>query len=114
MCSLPANVPDPAANAYSRGTAALFLGEIDEARSQLERATQLQPLSGGAWLSLAMSANLAREPELAERIIAAERGMERAAPTQRAAYLFALGKAYAETGAHVCPGREGNEGARPL
>ena len=98
MRSLPDNVPDPAANAYSRGTAALFLGESDEARRQLDRAVRLRPQSGPAWLSLAMSADLAREPALAERIIAAERDIARTPPAHHAAYYYAKGKAHAECG----------------
>jgi hypothetical protein len=98
MCTLPADTPNPAANAYRRGTAALFLGEAEEARRQLDRATRLQPQSGPAWLSLAMAADLAQEPELAERIIAAERDIAAAPPVQRAAYYYAQGKAYAESG----------------
>ena len=100
MCALPPEVPDPAANAYSRGTAALFLGEIEEARAQLERATRLQPQSGSAWLSLAMSADLASDAALTDRLFAAGRHMENAMPAQRAAYAFAVGKAHAERGEH--------------
>jgi hypothetical protein len=101
MRTLPEDAPDPAANAFSRGTAALFLGEITEARRRLEIATRLRPESGGAWLSLAMSANLADEPALAQTIIGAERFMAHAEVPQRAAYYFALGKARAERGEHA-------------
>jgi tetratricopeptide (TPR) repeat protein len=101
MRTLPEGAPDPAANAFSRGTAALFLGETGEARRRLEMATRLRPESGAAWLSLAMSANLADEPELAQTIITAERFMANADVPQRAAYCFALGKARAERGEHA-------------
>ena len=98
MCALPGSLPNPAANAFSRGTAALFLGEVAEARRQLERAVRLQPQSGAAWLSLAMSLDFAKQSEWADRVIAAERGMAGAPPAQQAPYYYAKGKAHAETG----------------
>ncbi|WEK47084.1 MAG: sulfotransferase [Candidatus Andeanibacterium colombiense] len=98
--SLPANLLDPFALAYGRGTAALFLRESEEARAQLERAVLLQPQAGAAWLSLAMSGNLASDPELADRILSAERGIDDAPAPQRAAYFYAQGKVYAERGEH--------------
>jgi hypothetical protein len=98
LCSMPPDVPDRAANAYSRGTAALFLGDLPEARRELETATRLRPNSGAGWLSLAMSTNLAAEPAVAERIIAAERHFANADRAQCAPYCFALGKARAEIG----------------
>ena len=100
MSALPPDLPNPTVNAYGRGTSALFLGDAKEARSQLERAVQLQPQSGAAWLSLAMTANLAKEPTVADRIIAAEHGMGGTPPTQQAPYFYALGKAHAEQGEH--------------
>jgi tetratricopeptide (TPR) repeat protein len=114
MCSLPTDVPDAAANAYSRGTAALFLGEIDEARGQLERATRLQPQSGSAWLSLAMSADLASDAALADRILAAGRHIENAIPAQRAAYAFAEGKVHAERGEHELAFAAFSQGGRDM
>lgn len=96
--ALPENVPDPVSNAYSRSVIAQSLGKPDEARRYLDQVTLAQPEVGSAWLLLATSADLAREPALAERIVAAERGMERAAPSQRAAYYYALGKAHADRG----------------
>jgi tetratricopeptide (TPR) repeat protein len=98
LCNLPVDVPDRAANAFSRGTAALFLGDVGEARRQLETAVQLRPNAGAAWLSLAMSVDLAAEPAVADRILSAERHMAGAEAAQRAAYYFALGKARAELG----------------
>ncbi|MBO0750163.1 MAG: sulfotransferase [Porphyrobacter sp.] len=100
MSALPLDVPNPASNAYIRGTQALYLGESEDARSQLERATDLQPQLGAAWLSLATSADLAREPELANRIVAAEAAMADVPPPQSAAYYYAKGKAHAERGEH--------------
>jgi len=100
MRTLPADTPDPASNAYSRGTAALFLGDLEEARAQLERATSLRPDLGAAWLSLATCADLASEPALAERIFAAQPHMMRAPPAERAAYFYAAGKARADLGEH--------------
>jgi tetratricopeptide (TPR) repeat protein len=100
LCSLPENVPDPAANAYSRGIAALNFGDFDEARVRFEQVTQLRPLAGSGWLALARSVNLAREEQVADRITAAMRGMAEASPAERAPYGYALGKMHADRGDH--------------
>jgi hypothetical protein len=99
--TLPEDVPEPAANAYARGLAALHLGKIDEAREALERVTQLRPELGVAWIALATAFDLAREAALAERIVAAERHMAAAPPAHRAAYYYALGKVHADRGDHA-------------
>ena len=112
--TLPEDVPDPAGNAYSRGTAALNLGKADEARRHLEQATLLQPQSGVAWLALSMSADFSREPVLADRLIAAGRGMEGAAPSQQVPYRYALGKAHAERGEHALAFDAFSRGARQM
>lgn len=97
---LPANVPDDAANAYSRGTTALYLGRADEARAELERATSLQPKLAAAWQLLGMVVDYARAPDLADRLISAGREMENAPPADHAIYSYALGRAYADLGEH--------------
>ena len=112
--TLPEDVPDPAGNAYSRGTAALNLGKADEARRHLEQATLLLPQSGVAWLALSMSADLSREPVLADRLIAAARGMEGAAPSQQVPYCYALGKAHVERGEHALAFDAFSRGARQM
>jgi len=90
---VPPTVPDPGANAHSRGTAALHLGRSEEARAHLERALTHRPLSGPTWLSLATLVDLAKDEDLAERIVAAERAMAAAAPGDRATFGYALGRA---------------------
>jgi tetratricopeptide (TPR) repeat protein len=99
--TLPDDVPEPAANAYARGLAALHLGKMDEAREALERVTRLRPDLGVAWIALATAVDLAGEAELAERVVAAERHMAGAAPAHRAAYYYALGKVHADRGDHA-------------
>jgi hypothetical protein len=98
---LPATVPNPTANAYSRGIAALNLGKLDEARSHLEAVTAARPQTGSAWLALVMAVDVGREPALGERIIAAERTMESAAPAERAALHYALGEVHAKRHQHA-------------
>lgn len=98
---LPDSAPDPVTNAYSRGVAAIFLGEVDEARSQLEHAVQLRPQLGAGWIALATTCDLSRETELADRIAGAEREVASAAPQDRAAYYYALGKMHADCGNHA-------------
>lgn len=99
--ALPDNMPDPMSNAYSRGAMALRLGRLDEARHLLKQVAAKRPEIGSIWLMLAMSADLAREPALAERLISAERAVENAVPGQRAAYYYALGKMHADRGDHA-------------
>jgi len=98
--ALPEDVPNPVANAYSRGIAALNLGRAEEARGYLGRVTLEQPRTGSAWLALSMAADFAHEPELAERVIAAEPAMAGAEPAQAAAFCYALGKVHADRGKH--------------
>jgi len=99
--ALPDTVPDPIGNAYNRGKMALNLGRPDEARRYLDQVARARPQSGFAWFSLAMTVNFAREPELAERLIAAERGMAHAPAMERIPFLYALGKVHADRGAHA-------------
>ena len=96
--ALPAGAPRPASYAYTRGTAALYCGENDEARRYLEEAIASHPQAGSPWLSLAMLVDFARESELAERLIAGERDLANAPAGERAIYRHALGKAYADLG----------------
>jgi len=99
--SLPPDVPDRPSQAYSRASVALSLGEVADARDQIEQAVSLQPQMGQAWLVLALLGDFAAEPELIERIVAAERHMERAPAVQRGPYCYALGQALAAQGDHA-------------
>ncbi|HSG33635.1 MAG TPA: sulfotransferase [Sphingomonadaceae bacterium] len=93
--------PDPLSYAYSRGTAALYVGDREEARSWLERAIRLQPLAGSPWLSLAVLVDFAEEPDLAERIIGGEKKLDGVVASERTSYRYALGKAYADLAEHA-------------
>ncbi len=108
------NIPSPIAQAYSRGTAALYLGDTEEARHQLDRATRLAPQSGSAWHMLSLAVDLTAEPALADRLIAAGRGMETAPPTERGAYHYALGKLHAGRGEHALAFAAIAQGARMM
>jgi tetratricopeptide (TPR) repeat protein len=99
--ALPANVPDPFSYALARGSAALHLGESDEAREWLEEAIRQRPQSGSVWHSLSLLVNFAEHPELAERLIAAEQTMRNAPPAERALYYYALGKVRGDRGEHA-------------
>lgn len=99
--ALPAAYPDPASHAYNRGSAALYLGRADEARDFFEQAIRANPLAGSPWLSLSLMVDFAREPELADRILAAQRTMDGAVQAERANYCYALGKAHADLGEHA-------------
>ena len=97
---VPADVPDRASYAFSRGMLATFVGEADEARELLALATQLQPANGAAWQLLAMSADLAHDAMLGDRIIAAAPAFAQAPPAALAPYCYARGKVHADRGEH--------------
>nr|WP_166177360.1 sulfotransferase [Altererythrobacter segetis] len=99
--TLPPNVPDPFSHALSHGALASAAGESEEARLWLEKALRLRPQSGQAWHLLAMVVDFAGEPDLAERLFAAERDMQAAPRVERAYYYYALGKARADRGDHA-------------
>lgn len=111
MTSLPGDVPDPASNAYSLGTAALMMGQREVARGHLDRATALQPAAGNAWLSLAMAGDCATQPGIVGRIAAAGAAMDGVPAQQQAAWRYALGKARADTGDHATAFSEFAHGA---
>lgn len=114
LARLPRDVPDRAANAYSRGTVALNLGRRDEAKECLEQATAMLPHLGHPWLVLSMAVDFAREQALAERLIAAEAGMEKAAAAERAPYFYALGKTWSDLEEHALAFRAFAIGAREM
>lgn len=87
---IPGDVPTAEANAYIRGTIASNLGHFDSAREHLRRAVAINPLSGQAWLALAMIDRLADDDARAMEDAAPR--MSTAAPADRAAFLYALGK----------------------
>lgn len=98
---LPPDRPDPSSYAHSRGTAALYVGETDEARYWLEEALRVNPQVASGWRSLATLIDFADHPVLAERVFASEQTMETAAPSERAVHYYTLGKAHADLGQHA-------------
>src|SRR5690606_25404849 len=65
-----------------------------------EEALRLRPLSGQAWYLLGMAVDLAEEPDLADRLFAAEPRMQAASRVERAYYYYAAGSAQAGRGDH--------------
>jgi tetratricopeptide (TPR) repeat protein len=98
--ALPPDVPDKFAYALARGSAALHVGETEDAREWLEEALRQRPQSGAAWHSLSWLVDFAEHPALADRLIAAEQAMAGATGPDRALYYYALGKARADRGEH--------------
>lgn len=114
LATLPADVPDPAGHAYVLGNTAMSLGRADEARACLEDAVRLKPGWGPAWLTLASALPMAREPELAERLLADAPAAERQHAADHARYRYALGKLHADRGQHEAAFGAFAHGARLL
>lgn len=88
--ALPSDIPDAAGNAYLRGTIAINLGQLDEAREHLRRAASANPGSGQIWLALMRAGP--PSPEDAETALNAGLTMRSAPALERAAYHYALGE----------------------
>jgi tetratricopeptide (TPR) repeat protein len=111
--TLPRDVPDPAGHAYVMGNTAMTLGNVAEARAQLELAVRHRPGWGPAWLTLAATGNLADDP-LGEKMIADGDAAVRQGPADRARYHYALGKLYADRGDPAAAFAAYDQGARLL
>ncbi|MBM6577799.1 sulfotransferase [Microvirga sp. SRT01] len=99
LIAVPDNVPSPGAYAYTRGTFALNLGDLDEARHYLLVATSSDPLSGQAWLALAMVARKG-DRDILMLLEQSRSAMARASKRERAQYLYGLGKLLCDAGDH--------------
>lgn len=97
LLTLPMNVPDRAGRAYVLGNIAMTLGRVDEARDHLVTALKHRPGWGAAWLTLATTINLAKDP-LGERLLADGPAAARQVPGDHARYYYALGKLYVDRG----------------
>ena len=110
--SWPANLSKPASYAYSRGTAALCLGDEDGARRFLEEAVRRYPHVGTPWLGLNLVANYSRDSVLGDFVIGSQALMDRAPAIARGAYYYALGKVHADRSEHAKAFHAYSEGAR--
>lgn len=95
---LDADVPDRAAQSFLRATLALNLGDFAAARAAMLDTLRERPLSGQAAYALAAATSMATDDEVAERLLQAEPRLDGAEPVERAMYLYALGKVYADRG----------------
>jgi tetratricopeptide (TPR) repeat protein len=95
LCSLPPDVPPSIVYAHTRGAAALYCGETEDARKQLTVATERAPHSGSSWYLLSVAVDLEDEPQLARQLVAAGPVMENASASENAAYHYALGRLHA-------------------
>lgn len=101
MLRLPDDVPDRAAVAYGRGTAALYLGEREAARTYLDASLRLRPGFGPAWLSRALAAGTGEGDDWTQALLQAESAVRPGGHQQLAPYLYAKGKVLAERGDHA-------------
>lgn len=113
LATLPDDVPDAAGHAYVLGNVAMTLGRVDEARAHLEKALQLRPGWGPAWLTLATTVNLASD-SLGERLLADGTAAARQGVGDRARYYYALGKLHADRREPAATFAAYDQGARLL
>ncbi|MEP6784177.1 MAG: sulfotransferase [Sphingomonadales bacterium] len=99
LTSLPGDIPERAGHAYVLGNIAMTLGRVDEARDHLRTALKHRPGWGPAWLTLATTVNLAKDP-IGEQLLADGAVAERQAPAELARYCYALGKLHADRREH--------------
>lgn len=93
-CDLDPNALDLAAYHFLRGTLAINSGRAEDAQAHLRKALRANPQAGQAWLALAMNGQIALEDATA--IKAASSVMAKAAPIERSAWFYALGKVESE------------------
>lgn len=86
--TIASHIPDTASNSYLRGTIALNLGRLEEARTYLRRAAHANPGSGQIWLALTKAGP---DESDAQAALAAETAIQSASSPERAAYCYALG-----------------------
>jgi len=110
---LPADRTQPAARAYLAGNVAITLGQIDRARAELETVVTARPGWGPAWLSLAETINLARDP-LGDRLLADRAAADAYPDADRARYYYALGRLFHDRAQHAQAFAAFAEGARLL
>lgn len=90
----PRGTPDPATNLYLRGTLALNLGRLADARENLLGALSVRPGSGEIAYALAKTVSLANDQEASKAIMRGERLLDQMPIPDRALYSYALGKAF--------------------
>ena len=90
----PRNTPDPATNLYLRGTLALNLGNLADARENLLGALSVRPGSGEIAYTLAKAVSLADDVEVCKAIMDGERLLDRMPASDRVLYSYALGKTF--------------------
>lgn len=96
MNTLPINTPNITDYRYSLGTMATNLGRFEDARQHLRLAVAETPGSGQSWLALAMVGSL--EPADLTLLFAAAADIANAAPIEKSAYFYAVGKAQDDAG----------------
>ena len=94
--TVPRHVPDAHAHAYSRGTMAMNLGRLDEARDAFRVALGAEPGSGQAALALAMAGRIMPSDEAL--ILAVQAHLAGRAAMDRAAWHYAAGRVFEQRG----------------
>lgn len=94
IASLPKSVPNPSGNAYIRSTMATNMGDVATARRCFMELLELNPLSGQGWLGLSMLGKM--DSAVADQMLALRPRFASQPTSERAPYLYAVGRALEE------------------
>lgn len=95
---LAARAPNDARLRHLLGTAHIQVGNTSLGLGHLEAAVRSWPASGMTWLAIANAQRLTVEHPMWQALFAADQATRSATPAARAAYLYAIGKAWDDIG----------------
>jgi len=94
LADIPSSAPNPASNAFLKGTIAMNLGRIDEAEEHLTAAIEANPQLGQPYLALAKCRKRGADDPLGDTILQGSAALANAHPMDRAQYNFAAGSVH--------------------
>ncbi|PTQ63761.1 tetratricopeptide repeat protein [Sphingomonas sp. PP-CE-3G-477] len=98
IAPLAQRAPGDARLHHLLGTAYIQVGNVASGLDHLNAAARIWPASGMTWLAIASAQRYASGSTAFAALLTADRDTARAAPTARAAYLYAMGKAWEDLG----------------
>ncbi len=101
LAAVPKDYPDPASAAHFRGTLAMQLGDLDQAKGYFRAALTVRPASGITWLSLANLLRRSADTSWAERLVALDPSSRTVPEVDRGPLTYALAEAQHALGDHT-------------